>query len=230
MKKYSHIFFDMDRTLWDFDRNSRETIRELFFRYNLDTSIDHPDDFVDTYHKVNLELWDLYRKGEMTKEILRIKRFKISLAHFGIHDDTLAANFGDQYLEISPTKTSLLPHSKRILGYLVPRYRLHIITNGFRSTQEVKMRNCGLDRYFTSLTTSEEVGYNKPRPEIFHHALTTVNARKSESIMVGDDLQVDILGARGYGMDQVFLNHDGIIHNETVTYEVISLAELENIF
>jgi putative hydrolase of the HAD superfamily len=226
LKKYSHIFFDLDRTLWDFDRNSRETLTELFYRHNLDEAIGDPDDFVDKYHDVNLELWDLYRRGKMTKDVLRIKRFRISFEHFGILDEELAIRFGDDYLEISPTKTKLVPHTLETLDYLLPGYKLHIITNGFQSTQEVKLKNCKLDSYFTSMTTSEAVGHNKPRPEIFHRALSAANARKEESIMIGDDLQVDILGARQYGIDQVFLNRDNVIHDEKLSHEIKSLSEL----
>ncbi len=229
LNKYSHIFFDMDRTLWDFDRNSREALTELFFRHNLDASIEDPNDFVQTYHDINLQLWELYRRGEMSKEVLRVKRFRISFEHFGIHDDALAERFGDQYLELSPMKTLLLPNARETLDYLVRKYDLHVITNGFLRTQQIKMKNCGLEKYFKSLTTSEVVGHNKPRPEIFHHALTSVHARKQESIMVGDDLKVDILGARNFGIDQVFLNRDGVIHEETVTHEIQSLDELQKI-
>lgn len=225
-KKYSHIFFDLDRTLWDFDQNSQETLTELYYRYNLDKFIESPDVFVDIYHNVNLELWDLYRKGEMTKEVLRIRRFQISFDHFRIRDDELASNFGDDYLAISPTKTILVPHTIETLDYLSLRYKLHIITNGFLKTQEIKMENCGLDKYFESLTTSETVGHNKPRPEIFHHALSSVNARKKESIMIGDDLSVDILGAKKFGIDQVFLNRDKIIHKDKITHEIKVLTEL----
>lgn len=229
LNKYSHIFFDMDRTLWDFDRNSREALTELFFRHNLDASIEDPNDFVQTYHDINLQLWELYRRGEMSKEVLRVKRFRISFEHFGIRDDALAERFGDQYLELSPMKTLLLPNARETLDYLVRKYDLHVITNGFLSTQQIKMKNCGLEKYFKSLTTSEVVGHNKPRPEIFHHALTSVHARKQDSIMVGDDLKVDILGARNFGIDQVFLNRDGVIHEETVTHEIQSLKELQKI-
>ena len=229
MKKYSHIFFDFDRTLWDFDRNSRETLTELFFRYNLNASIDDPEDFVNIYHEVNQRLWGLYREGKMTKEVLRVERFKLSFAKFGIRDDSLAAKFGNDYLEISPSKILLLPHAREILDYLFNRYKLHIITNGFLLTQQVKIKNCGLDKYFQSLTTSEAVGFNKPRPEIFHRALSAVHARKNESIMIGDDLEVDVLGARKFGIDQVFLNRDNVMHNQAVTHEITSLWELKNI-
>ena len=229
MKRYKHIFFDLDRTIWDFDRNSGEAIEELFFKYRLDRSIRDPRDFVQVYHDVNLQLWELYRKGEMTKEILRTKRFRMSLARFGIVDDELSRNFGDEYLAISPTKTLLIPHAREILEYLYQIYQLHIITNGFLTTQQVKMKNCRLEKYFRSLTTSEVVGHNKPRPEIFHQALSSVHARKRESLMVGDDLEVDILGARRFGIDQVFLNRDNVRHSDPVTYEIKSLTALKDI-
>ena len=229
MRPYKHIFFDLDRTIWDFDRNSGETIKELFFKYQLDRSINDPEDFIKVYHKVNGQLWSLYRKGEMTKDILRTKRFRMSLSHFGITDDDLAEKFGDDYLDMSPTKTLLIPHSREILDYLQTRYCLHIITNGFLTTQKIKLKNCRIDQYFQSLTTSEVVGYNKPRPEIFSQALSAVNARKNQSIMIGDDLEVDILGARKFGIDQVFLNRDGVVHNDPVTYEIDSLLALNDV-
>ena len=229
LSPYKHIFFDLDRTLWDFDRNSSETIHELFFKYKLDRFIKNPEDFIQVYHEVNLQLWSFYRKGEMTKDILRTKRFRKSLAHFGIKDEELAEKIGADYLDISPNKTLLVPHAREILDYLQPGYCLHIITNGFLTTQQIKLKNCQLDQYFQSLTTSEVVGHNKPRPEIFHQALSSVNARKKESLMIGDDLEVDILGARKFGIDQFFLNRDEVFHNDLVTYEYNSLLALKDI-
>jgi putative hydrolase of the HAD superfamily len=152
----------------------------------------------------------------------------MSLSMFGIVDDELAEKIGDEYLDISPTKTLLVPHAREILEYLHTAYQLHIITNGFLTTQLVKMKNCRLEKYFSSLTTSEVVGHNKPRPEIFHHALSSANARKKESLMIGDDLEVDILGARKFGIDQVFLNRDRVIHDDPVTYEINSLMALKD--
>ncbi len=228
-QKYQHIFFDLDRTLWDFDGNSSESLRIIFRKYKLDNYIDDPDVFTQTYHRINRRLWELYRTGRMTKEVLRTRRFLMSLEEFGIRDMELAGRIGEDYLRISPTKTILIPHTIEILKYLQTTYRLHIITNGFQKTQETKLRNCRLDRYFSSLTTSEAVGHNKPGPEIFHHALSSVHARKNESIMVGDDLEVDISGARKYGIDQVFFNHDGIRHSDLVTHEIRSLIELKEI-
>ena len=228
-RKYLHIFFDLDRTLWDFDSNSSETLKELITRYELDRFMDDASSFIDTYHRVNLGLWELYRKGQMTKEVLRTLRFRMSLEEFGIRDEDLARRIGEEYLRISPQKTILIPNSIEILEFLNSNKQLHIITNGFQETQEIKLRNCRLDSYFTSMTTSETVGHNKPRPEIFHHAISSVHARKGSSLMIGDDLEVDIAGARNYGIDQVFFNRDKIRHTDPVTYEIKSLLELKDI-
>ena len=156
-----------------------------------------------------------------------IDKQKGSLNKFDLKNN--AEKIGNEYLGISPTKTRLVPHAREILEYLHARYQLHVITNGFLSTQQIKMRNCRLEKYFRSLTTSEDVGHNKPRAEIFQHALSSVNARKKESLMIGDDLEVDIQGARKFGMDQVFLNRDGVIHTDPVTYEISSLGALKDI-
>jgi len=228
-QKYLHIFFDLDRTLWDFDSNSSECLSELISKYDLDRMMDNASLFIEAYHRNNLKLWELYRKGQMTKEVLRTLRFRISLEEFGIQDEVLARKIGEEYLRISPQKTILIPHTMEILDYLKSKYRLHIITNGFQETQEKKLRNCRMDNYFTSMTTSETVGHNKPRTEIFHHAISSVHARKVNSLMIGDDLEVDIAGARNYGIDQVFLNRDEIQHTDPVTFEIDSLLELKEI-
>lgn len=227
--KYTHIFFDFDRTLWDFDRNSKESLGELAIKYRLDRFIKDTGIFIDTYHRINIELWKKYRNGQMTKSVLRTLRFRRTLEKFGVRDEALARNIGEEYLLVSPSKTHLIPHSIEILKYLHSRSRLHIITNGFTVVQEKKLRNCRLEDFFDSVTTSEMVGHNKPRPEIFHHAVTGVNARKRECLMIGDDLEVDIRGARNYGIDQVFLNQDGIRHNDPVTFEITSLLQLKDI-
>ena len=229
-RKYSHIFFDLDRTLWDFDRNSTETLTELISRHDLSGIINNTSQFISIYHQINVKLWDLYRRGQMTKAVLRTQRFRMSFEEFGIKDEELAKKIGNEYLHISPSKTNLIPHSIEILEYLKSRSHLHIITNGFTDVQKNKLRNCKLEGYFDSMTSSESVGHNKPRPEIFQQALSSVQARKKESIMIGDDLEVDIAGARNFGIDQVFLNREGIEHSDAVTYEINSLLELKNIF
>ncbi|HPF93544.1 MAG TPA: HAD-IA family hydrolase [Tenuifilaceae bacterium] len=106
---------------------------------------------------------------------------------------------------------------------------LHIITNGFNEVQFTKLELCGLSSYFTKVITSEISGYHKPRPEAFGYTLSSANARKAESIMIGDDLEADILGAKAFGIDQIFFNPNREQHGHSVTHEITSLLELKKI-
>ncbi|MEA3316871.1 MAG: HAD-IA family hydrolase, partial [Bacteroidota bacterium] len=153
----------------------------------------------------------------------------LTLEEYGIKNDELAQKIGDDYITISPTKMKLFPHTHETLKYLNEKYNLYIITNGFNEVQFVKMKNCGLEDYFDKIFTSENAGAQKPNMKIFEFALNSVNAKKKESIMIGDDLESDILGAKKYGLDQIFFNVVGREHNEDITYEINSLKKLQEI-
>ncbi len=230
MNNYKHIFFDLDHTLWDFDRNSRETLEELFEAYSLKNYGIHVfEDFVETYKKVNDQKWDEYRKGNISKENLRATRFHDTLMRFEINHPELAAEIDREYIQRSPHKTNLFPHALEVLAYLAEKYTLHIITNGFTEVQDIKITKSGLLPFFTYRITSEEAGANKPDPVIFRHALKMAGAKRTESIMVGDNLEVDIIGARRVGLDQVYFNPDRKPHREKVTFEISKLSELHGI-
>jgi len=227
LNNYKHIFFDLDHTLWDFDRNSRETLEELFEVYSLKNYGIHAfEDFVSTYRIVNDEKWDLYRKGLISKEKLRSTRFYDTLLRFEVNHPELASEIDREYILRSPHKTNLFPHALEVLGYLSEKYALHIITNGFTEVQDIKMTKSGLKPFFTHEITSESAGVNKPDPIIFRHALKTAGAKRKESIMIGDNLHVDCVGARRVGIDQVYFNPDKNPHQEKVTFEIVNLGEL----
>lgn len=230
MSKYEHLYFDLDRTLWDFETNSRAALTDLFWQFNLNQVFTNPDDFIYSYHKHNERLWAQYREGNLTKAILRNKRFELTLKDKKLKDPVLAARIGDEYLDLSVMKESLFPNTHEILEYLKPRYNLYILTNGFRETQLKKLERCKLDRYFDEVFTSETIGYNKPHREIFHWALTAVNAKKRDCIMIGDDQKVDIAGANSFGIDSVFFNPGEEIQEVSSTYTIKDLAELKEIF
>lgn len=228
MKSYQHIFFDLDHTLWDFDRNSRETLEELFEAYSLKNyGIAAFQDFIETYHQVNDLKWEEYRQGLISKEHLRATRFHDTLLRFEIDHPKLAAEIDHEYIQRSPHKTHLFPNALEVLEYLAEKYRLHIITNGFTEVQDIKLTQSGLHPFFTYKITSEMVGANKPDPVIFRHALKMAGAKRTESIMIGDNLEVDIVGARRVGLDQVYFNPDKKPHSEKVTFEILNLAELK---
>ena len=93
-----------------------------------------------------------------------------------------------------------------MLKYLSKKYKLHIITNGFHEVQHIKLQHAGLTSYFNEIITSEQMGVKKPNPKIFNYALQKANTSAEESIMIGDDLEVDVLGAEKVGIQGVFFN------------------------
>lgn len=225
--KYKHLFFDLDRTLWDFETNATETFTEIHTKYTLaQKGITTLDDFMDVYERINLKLWDDYRKGQIKKEVLNVQRFALTLDNFGIDDELLSQNIAKDYIELSPTKKNLFPYTISILEYLFTRYKLHIITNGFEEVQHKKLNNSNLSKYFTHVITSEDAGYKKPDINIFKYAFDITGASPEESLMIGDDIEVDIEGAKLAGMDQVLVDYKNEASNGVATFHITSLAEL----
>jgi putative hydrolase of the HAD superfamily len=233
---YKHLFFDLDHTLWDFEANSRKTLEELYL--SLQLSQKGVDDF-DLFHKSYLlhndKLWDRYRNGFIKVDELRWKRMWLTLLDFKLADEPLAREMGVLFLDLLPTRKILFPYTFEILDYLLEKkYILHLITNGFEKTQHSKLKNSGLDKYFTEVITSEASNSLKPHKEIFDYAFQKTGALHKESIMIGDTIDVDILGAVNAGIDQVHVNHltkEPVLVNEKLpTYTVYSLKELEEIF
>lgn len=229
---YRHIFFDLDHTLWDFDTNSRITLQELYTALELTSRGVHDFDlFHKNYLLHNDKLWDRYRKGYIKVDELRWKRMWLTLLDFKIGDEKLARELGTRFLDMLPTRNALFPDTLYILDYLTEKgYELHLITNGFEHTQFCKLRNSGLDKYFGEVITSEGCNSLKPKKEIFEYAFRKTNAHPETSIMIGDNIEVDIQGAMNAGMDQVFVNHINATCTIQPTYTVYNLKELETIF
>ncbi|MBN8694971.1 MAG: YjjG family noncanonical pyrimidine nucleotidase [Bacteroidetes bacterium] len=227
---YQHIFFDLDRTLWDFETNSHETLIELIDKYKLvEKGISSPTTFIKEYYAINDVLWEEYRQGKIDKELLRFERFKRALDKYEIVDRKLVEDFGNDYVYLSPLKTNLLPHTEEILDYLRSKYILHIITNGFEEVQHIKLKNSGIDHYFSEIITSERAGYKKPDKRIFDFSVSLADTQVEKSIMIGDSLDADILGAKNAGMHQIFFNPNEEDHSEEITHEISSLKELRDL-
>lgn len=202
-----HLFFDLDRTLWDFETNSEAALRILFQDLNLGNSIRSFQTFHTQYKKINAQLWYDYAKGKITKENLRTSRFELALKKFNINDLELATKLGDGYIELSPYQTHLFPHTRETLTTLQnDGYALHIITNGFKEVQHIKLKNSGLIDFFDVILCSEEVGKTKPAPQVFQTALERANALKKESLMIGDDFHADIVGAEKFGIQSILFD------------------------
>ena len=228
--KYKHIFFDLDKTLWDFLANSDDTFEDLFSIFKLENKgIPTIKKFHEIYNRHNDQLWDMYRKGLIEKSFLSVQRFVLTLKEFSIDDSLLAENMSKEYLQLSPLKTKLIPGTVEILEYLSDKYSLHIITNGFKEVQYIKIERSGINKFFDKIITSEEAGCNKPNKDIFLYALKKTQALATNSLMIGDDLEVDILGARNAGIDQLYLNFEKNIHANQINFEVNSLLEIMDI-
>jgi putative hydrolase of the HAD superfamily len=235
--KYRHLFFDLDHTLWDFEANARLTLAELYESLALkERGVNDFELFYKNYLVHNDKLWERYRNGYIKQEELRVKRMWLALLDFKIADDKLAQAMNVQFLDMLPTRTLLFPYTKEILQYLENKdYQLHLITNGFEKTQHGKLKYSGLDVFFKTVVTSEGSNSLKPKKEIFDYAFQRAGAKPEQSIMIGDTIDVDILGAVNAGIDQVHVNHltkepVPVIGKQLPTYTVYSLKELEAIF
>jgi putative hydrolase of the HAD superfamily len=230
MKTYKHLFFDLDGTLWDFERNSAETLSQLFAKH-LQALLPGlgADAFINLYNPINHNLWEEYKKGRVTREQVSLNRFDLTLEAVGIKNTELAHILEKEYLTESPRKTALLPGALQVLDALQPEYTMHIITNGFKNVQLPKLENSGLRPYFSTLTISEEAGCLKPCPDIFHHALNKAGAKPGESLMIGDDPDGDIIGAGNAGLHTVYFKPNGSAHPIRATFIIKELNALLNI-
>jgi putative hydrolase of the HAD superfamily len=230
LKKYKHLFFDLDRTLWDFDAAAEVAFERIYDKYDLKSlGIPSAHEFHEVYHPLNEQLWVLYRADQITKDDLNRTRFMKPLEHYGIHDIELADHLSKDYVYWSPRIVRLVPGTMELLDYLKPKYHLHLITNGFQEVQHTKLSGSGLEPYFETLTVSEEVGVKKPNPEIFYYALRKAHATAEESLVIGDEMAVDIDGARAASIDQIFFNPSGESVEGERTYEVRNLLEIKSI-
>lgn len=226
-----HIFFDLDHTIWDFDRNAQETLMELYEIYKLkELGLTSAENFITTYTINNHQLWAQYHVGKITKEALREERFRKTFIDLGLHPELIPANFEADYVAMGPTKTNLFEGAEKVLAYLQNKYHLHIISNGFKEAVVTKMTVSNLNPYFKNVVISEDVGVNKPDKAIFEHALNLAQAQKQESIMIGDSLEADIYGAQNFGMRAIFFNPLKADKPDEVKEQIHHLEELLNYF
>lgn len=216
----AHVFFDLDHTLWDFDKNSALTFEKIFQLNNINVSL---DEFLDIYVPINFQYWKLYREEKIDKESLRYGRLKDAFKLLNIKVKTsMIYKLSDDYIAYLSTFNHLFDGAIEILEYLQGKYKLHIITNGFKEVQHGKLNNSNIDNYFVTVTNSEMVGVKKPNPKIFKHALQVAKASHKNSIMIGDNYEADILGALNFGVDAICFNY----HNETLSSEIKQIDNL----
>ncbi|GAA4009683.1 YjjG family noncanonical pyrimidine nucleotidase [Hymenobacter fastidiosus] len=228
MKTYRHLFFDLDHTLWDFEKNADETLRHLFEQHQLGRHGSFTvDEFISVYSSINHALWRLYQANKISQQQLRGVRFVRTLGKLGVPENEVPTTISEEFTAILPQKSAVFPFTHEVLAYLRDKYTLHLITNGFQDIQRVKLTSSNLTDYFQEVITSEHSGFLKPDRRMFEHALQRTGANADESLMIGDNLECDVLGAYNAGIDQVYFNPDQRRHFADITYEITCLSELK---
>jgi putative hydrolase of the HAD superfamily len=224
---YQHLFFDLDHTLWDFHANQITTLQNLFKTYNLQRYFKDFDDFFEQYMPINIDLWHKYQQHLINKTEVKTGRFYKTFQNAGLDNMATSEAFANDFVNLNSQQTKVIPYTFELLDYLKhTKYHLHIITNGFKEAQNIKMNKSGLTPYFEKVFISEDIGVSKPHRRFFEHALKSVNARKRESLVIGDSLENDIKGAGEFGIDSVYYNPAKQPHTYSVFKEITSLKEL----
>lgn len=206
--KYRHIFLDWDSTLWDFSTNSEKALSVLFHKYDFQKFFPDFETFHKIYKERNQELWEDYALGKIKREFLESERFEHPFRVVGASADAASVQINalkTTYLQLLASETALVDGAVELLEYYKRRgCKLYIISNGFSAVQHVKIANSGLQDYFTRIFLSEDVKEHKPCRGFFDYMLKSSNARKAESLVIGDNFTADITGARDAGIDQVW--------------------------
>ncbi len=223
----THLFFDLDHTLWDFEKNSDKTFEFLFKKHQIPCDLEK---FLYYYRNINVSYWERYRKNEVSKEVLKTGRLNDTFDKIKVSiSDELIQLLAEEYLLYLPKNNHLFEGTIETLTYLKNKYHLHLITNGFNEVQYEKIKNSNLEPYFEQIITSEDIGVKKPDPAIFDFALKKANATKKESVMIGDNWEADVMGALQFGMKAIYFNPENKIVGESIT-SISSLLELKKLF
>lgn len=219
------VFFDLDHTLWDFDKNSKITFEKIFTQNHSQVVI---DDFIRHYIPINQACWKLYQYDKITHQQLRYDRLKLSFDAIGYRISDSEIDFiAQEYIDTLTENNHLFEGTFEILEYLNKKYRLHVITNGFAQVQVKKLNNANLTTYFSTVTNSEMAGVKKPNPIIFEYALDLAQAKKENSIMIGDSIEADVLGALEFGIDAIYFNENYQAVDSNIK-QINHLLELKN--
>jgi len=202
----TQLFFDLDHTLWDYETNARATLLEMYHIFVLDRFFRDETHFLKTFKEQNEKLWHRYNVGDIDKYEIRNNRFGYILNTVKNTDFNLAKELSNKFIIECPRKKALMPNAGKVLDKLSQDFELGIITNGFDDTQNIKLKYSEIDHYFKWVVTSESSGYRKPAKGIFDFTLDYSGGSLENIVIIGDNLQTDILGAKNAGWKSVWYN------------------------
>ena len=222
------LFFDLDHTLWDYETNARATLVEMYRTFKLDRFFSDEAHFFQTFKQQNEQLWHRYNVGEIDKLEIRNHRFGYIMNAVKNTDLNLAQELSNQFIIECPRKKALMPNAREVLDKLVKDFELGIITNGFDDTQNIKLKYSEIDHYFKWVVTSESSGYRKPAKGIFDFTLDYSGGSLENIVIIGDNLQTDILGAKNAGWKSVWYNpqKEPIAPSQLQVHDLIELPAL----
>ncbi len=230
--KYNTIFFDLDDTLIDTNKNSIEALADIYKIFAIDKHITNIDSFISKYQEINHNLWRLYELGTIDKEELKTQRFYLTLKDSMPLSTTEAISINNHFMQQVASKNNVIENATQILEYLVyKKYDLYILSNGFKEIQEKKMKQTNIYQFFKKIILSDHIGKNKPHPAIFTHALNIANRLPQECIMIGDNIKTDIIGAKESHIDQIWYNPIKVPNDKKIqpTFEIRKLSDIKNI-
>lgn len=226
-----HIFFDLDHTLWDFEKNAEICLTEIFQTHHMaDLGVADFDLFFQTFSQVNKRFWYLLDTKQITHDELRKERFRCALADLQVvisEEQSEAMNA--QFLALLPNQSHLMPHTLDILEALHPHFQLHVLSNGFEQVQRRKMESGGILPYFTHVITNDLAKASKPNPAIFSYALGAAACSASEAIMIGDNWTADIEGALHMGMSAIHFDPTQAFHQDPHFIRIPSLHHIPHL-
>lgn len=226
MNNITDIFFDLDHTLWDFEKNSALTFKKILAESNIPVDSDR---FLEIYVPINLEYWRLFREDKISKSELRYQRLSKTFAQLEVAvSDEMIDHLSEQYIRYLSTFNYLFEYTEELLENLQKDYKLHIITNGFREVQRKKIKASGIYNYFKHIVDSESVDVKKPNPKIFSYALELANVAPENALMIGDSFEADIKGALALNMHAIHVDFDKK-HDHSLCPIVYHLTEIEKI-
>lgn len=229
MRKYKHLFFDLDNTLFDFGASEKLVLQDLYNKHLSESGFSTFDEFVEIYEGINERLWSDYRDHKINKESVKYGRFRETLLQKNIDDESLARFMGDSFVIKCTDNDTLVEGAREVIAALYEKYDLHIVSNGFVEAQYRKLELTGLRPYFKGITLSEEIKTQKPNRQFFEHAFKIVNARKSESLVIGDSWESDIEGAINFGVDAIYFSYYGKEPKNSGIRTIFKLNELLSI-
>lgn len=225
---YRHLFFDLDHTLWDYDRNAALALESIYTDFKLaQFGLEPLDRFIEAFRKANLQVWDWFDENRVNQHSLREKRMELVCEEFGIPFSPIPG-FHEAYKNRCSSGTHLMPGCKELLESLKSNgYSLHIITNGFEETQIPKLKNGGILSYFSTIVTSDRANSKKPDPAFFNFALEQAGAKPTQSLVIGDGLRTDVAGAKNLNLPVIWYNPEGKKKEDAGLWEIRHLNELE---